>query len=41
MISNDKFRITYLGKELYTSKGDLTDYLNRIPNLFLKKFITE
>ena len=32
MISNDKFRITYLGKELYTSKGDLTDYLNRIPN---------
>lgn len=30
MISNDKFRITYLGKELYTSKGDLTDYLNRI-----------
>ena len=32
MLSNDKFRITYLGKELYTSKGDLTDYLNRIPN---------
>lgn len=30
MISNDKFRITYLGKELFTSKGDLTDYLNRI-----------
>ena len=32
MISNDKFRITYLGKELYTSKGDFTDYLNRITN---------
>ena len=32
MLSNEKFKIIYLGKDLYTSKGDLNQYLKNIPN---------